>query len=464
MKFKSRYFLFLLACFVILFSCKKTGFTDSPNALLFTSTDTLHFDTVFTTVGSITQSFKIFNGNDQKLRISNIELAGGSTSVFKINVDGATGTSFSNIEVSPNDSIYVFVAVTIDPNNNTNPFLIQDSIKIEYNTNTTFIQLDAYGQNAHFLKNASVTKDTTWNNELPLVIIGDLIVEEGKTLTIEKGTRVYCHSNASITVNGTLTAIGEKYDSTKIIFRNDRLDEYYKDLPASWNGILFTENSINNELSFVSVLNATNAIVVRNPSLNSNPKLKMQQCIIDNASNAGLYGIYSSINVVNCLISNCGENIRIVAGGDYSFNHCTVASYSNNFLAHNSPVLSITDVDDNNQSFPLTADFTNSIFYGDDGLVADEISLQQMGTNTFNVNFENVLYKGNTPALANFTNSIQDQDPQFVNIDAFDNIFDFHLQDISPCVNSGKATSVNTDLDGIERDETPDIGCYEYKQ
>ncbi|QEC69400.1 hypothetical protein FRZ67_19605 [Panacibacter ginsenosidivorans] len=462
MKTRNLIFLLITAVAVFFVACKKTTFTDSPDALLFTSIDTIHFDTVFTSVGSITQSFKIFNANDQKLRISNIELAGGGSSVFKINVDGATGTSFNNIEIPPNDSIYVFVAATINPNNNTNPFLIQDSIKIEYNTNETFVQLDAYGQNANFLNNARVTKDTTWSNALPFVILGGLTVQEGKTLTIEKGTKIYSHAGATITVNGTLKAVGEKYDSTKIIFRNDRLDDYYKDLPASWNGILFTENSINNELAFASVLNATNAIVVRNPSFNSNPKLKIEESIIDNASGAGLYGIYSSIDATNCLVSNCTDNVKIVAGGDYNFNHCTVASYSNNFLTHNSPVLLITDVDDNNQSFPLTANFINSIFYGDDGLVTDEISLQQTGNNTFNINFENVLYKGNA-SNANFINSIQDQDPLFTTIDAFNNIFDFHLQDISPCVNTGKSTAVSIDLDGNERDEIPDIGCYEYK-
>jgi len=461
MKPGNLFYLLVVVIIVSFSACKKTGFNDCTNALLFTSVDTLHFDTVFTSVGSITQSFKIFNANDQKLRISNIELAGGSNSVFKINVDGTTGTSFHNIEVAPNDSIYVFVAATIDPNNNNNPFLIQDSIRIEYNTNETFVQLDAYGQNANFLTNASVTKDTSWSNELPFVITGGLTVPDNKTLTIEKGTKIYCHAGSTITVNGTLKAIGEK--DGKIIFRNDRLDEYYKDLPASWTGIVFTESSLNNELSFVSVLNAANAIVVRNPSGNSNPKLRIEQCRIDNASNAGLFGINSSINAVNCLISNCGENIKIVAGGNYSFNQCTVASYSNNFISHNAPVLSVNDVDDNNQSFPLTANFTNSIFSGDGGLVDDEISLQQAGNNTFDVNFSNVLYKGST-VTGNFENSIQNQDPLFVTIDAFENIFDFHLQDISPCVNTGTQTSINIDLDGNERDTNPDIGCYEYRQ
>jgi len=463
MKSSHIFFLLLTAIGSFFISCKKTTFTTSPNALLFTSEDALHFDTVFTTVGSITQSFKIFNANDQKLRISNIELAGGSSSVFKINVDGTTGTAFSNIEIAPNDSIYVFVAATIDPGNSSNPFFIQDSIQIEYNGNQKIVQLDAYGQNANFLTNAKVTKDTAWSNELPFIILGGLTIEEGNTLTIEKGTNIYAHAGATITVNGTLKAIGEKYDSTRIIFRNDRLDDYYKDLPASWQGMVFTESSISNELSFASILNATNAIVVRNPSANSNPKLTMQQSIIDNASNAGLYGIYSSIDAVNCLISNCTENIKIVAGGNYNFNHCTVAAYSNLFLTHDNPVLSITDIDDNNQIFPLTANFANSVFYGDDGIVTDEIILQQTGSNIFDVSFENVLYKGNT-ANGNFINSIQNTDPLFVTVDAFENIFNFLLQENSPCIDAGKSTGTMIDLNGNERDANEDIGCYEYRQ
>lgn len=461
MKARSIFILLLTAFTSFTISCKKTGFTDSKDAVVFFSEDALHFDTVFTTLGSITQSFKIFNVNDQKLRISNIELAGGSSSFFKMNVNGKSGTSFSDLEIAPNDSIYVFVAVTVDPNDDNNPFLIEDSIRISYNTNETFIKLDAYGQNAHFLNNAKVTQDTAWSNELPFVISGTLTIDEGNSLTIEKGTKVYCHAGAIITVNGTLKATGEKYDSTRIIFRNDRLDDYYRDLPASWGGIVFTETSINNALSFTSVFNATNAVIVKKPAANSNTKLIMQQCIIDNASDMGLYAINSSIDATNCLITNCRQNIKIAAGGSYQFDHCTVAAYSNLFLTHDSPVLSITDMDDNNQSFSLTASFINSTFYGDDGIVEDEINLQQNGSNTFNIRFENVLYKGNTIAV-DFINSIQNQDPGFRTIQVYDNLYDFHLQEISPCINAGIMNAPGIDLDGNPRDESPDIGCYEY--
>jgi hypothetical protein len=70
-------------------SCKKDSFITSENASISFSANSLHFDTVFTSVGSVTQSLKVFNLNDQKLRLSKIELAGGVSSAFKINVNAA---------------------------------------------------------------------------------------------------------------------------------------------------------------------------------------------------------------------------------------------------------------------------------------------------------------------------------------------------------------------------------------
>ena len=198
MKLLSLFFLFTFFAFTI--SCKKNSFATSPDALLFTSTDTLHFDTIFTGTGSITQSFKIFNLNDEKLLINNILLAGGYNSSFKINVDGSPGINFPNIEIAPNDSIYVFVAANINHNAINIPFLVQDSLQINYNGNVQWVHLDAYGQNAHFLRNASVTKDTSWNNDIPVVILGPLTVDQDKTLSVAKGVHVYCHSDAKIIV------------------------------------------------------------------------------------------------------------------------------------------------------------------------------------------------------------------------------------------------------------------------
>ncbi len=458
-------FIFLTGNLLVLHSCKKDSFITSADAFLFTSTDSLHFDTVFTTIGSVTQSFKIFNPNNQKLRINRLELAGSASSFFNLNAVGSPGTSFSNIDINANDSIYVFVSVTINPNSNTLPFLIQDSILIEYNSNQKYIQLNAYGQNANFLNNAIISSDTLWNNELPFVITGSLTINAGKILRINKGTHIYCHADAPILVNGTVKVNGEKYDSTKVIFTGDRLDEPYKNFPGSWPGIFFFETSINNELHFADIENATQGFILQAPSINSNPKLSLYECIINNMYDAAIFSVNSSVYAQNCLISNCGGSNINLMGGRYNFLHCTVASYSNNFLNHTSPVLSITDQSIDNMIFSVNANFTNCILYGESGLFTDEISLAKYGSD-FNVNFKNIFYKGSESPLATYTNSIQNQDPQFLNIDIEHNIFDFHLQSASPCINAGAETGIITDLDGNSRNfllNAPDIGCYEFQ-
>ena len=78
---------------------------------------------------------------------------GGSSSAYKMNVDGTSGTQFNNIEIEANDSLYVFVQVNINPNANNLPFIVRDSIQISYNGNNRLVQLEAWGQNAHFFRN-----------------------------------------------------------------------------------------------------------------------------------------------------------------------------------------------------------------------------------------------------------------------------------------------------------------------
>ena len=69
-------FIFLTVLIAsLIMACKKEGFIEGPNASIHLSEDTLFFDTVFTTTGSITQFFRIYNDNDQKLRVSDVSLA-----------------------------------------------------------------------------------------------------------------------------------------------------------------------------------------------------------------------------------------------------------------------------------------------------------------------------------------------------------------------------------------------------
>ena len=261
--------LISISILVLIYSCKKESFITSPDAQVSISADEIKFDTVFTTTGSITQSFKIFNENDQKLRLSSIKLIGGNSSYFKINADGFIGPEISNIEVEPNDSVYVFVSVSINQSAANVPFIIQDSIQINYNGTIQQVNLEAWGQNAHFYRDKKINADEIWNNDLPYVILGSLTVDANKKLTINKGCRIYVHADAPILVDGTLEINGEKDTVDRVQFRGDRLDEPYNDFPAGWPGIFFRATSKDNIFNYAVIKNAYQALAVLDPSINA---------------------------------------------------------------------------------------------------------------------------------------------------------------------------------------------------
>jgi hypothetical protein len=460
--------LIIFIVLTLVFSCKKESFTDSPNAKLSTSVDTIHFDTVFTSVGSVTQYFKIFNENDQKLRLSTVQLGGGINSVFKINVDGIEGPKVSNIEVEPNDSVYVFVTAKVDPTTTNLPFIVQDSVSIEFNGTKKWVQLEAWAQNANFYRSRLITNNETWVNNKPYIILGGLHVAPGITLTIDKGVRIYVHADAPLIIDGTLKVMGEKYDSTRVIFSGDRLDVPYRDFPASWPGIYFRAGSQDNQLNYAIIKNAYQGIVADQPSVNTNPKILLNECIIDNCYDAGLIAIRSDISARNCLISNCGKNLALVHGGKYEFTHCTAVSISNNFIAHKEPVLAIANFikeGNNTLTADLSAVFRNCIFWGENSSVEDEVVVAKQNGSGFQVTFENCLWKVKTdPSTIGVitSNMVVNQNPAFDSVNTQRNFYSFRLKQGSPAINKGVPTTVTSDLDGNTRvGSIPDLGAYE---
>ena len=139
----------IICALVVLASCKKENtITTDTNCKLTFSTDTVMFDTVFTSLGSSTHQLKIYNGYQDDLNISEIRLMGGEQSRFKINLDGVNGSEFYNKVIPAHDSLYTFLNVTIDPNDQYTPFVVEDSIMFVTNGNTQMIKLVAWGQNA----------------------------------------------------------------------------------------------------------------------------------------------------------------------------------------------------------------------------------------------------------------------------------------------------------------------------
>lgn len=447
---------------LLLFSCRKDSFITSPEARIGFSSDTLKFDTLFVTAGSTYRTLKIINENNQKLRLASLKLMGGSASAYKMNVDGVPGAQFSNLDIEANDSLYVFVQVNVDPGAGNLPFIIRDSIQVSYNGRNKLVQLEAWGQNAHFFRDKVINANETWNNDLPYVILGSLLVNTNQTLTINKGCRIYVHSDAPVVVNGTLNINGLKDTADRVYFQGDRLDDPYKDFPASWPGIFFLDNAKDNVLNYAVIKNAFQAIGLQNPSVNANPKLTLNECVIDNAYDAGIIALNSSIGARNCLITNCGKNLALAKGGDYQFIHCTVAAIGNRYVDHKYPVLTVSNYA-NSASANLSALFRNCIFWGENGLVEDEVVVIKNGNTTFNVNFDYNLWKVQSPP-ANITSNqiINNQPPLFDSINTTRNYYNFRLKTGSPAINKGINTGLTTDLDGKPRAVgLPDLGCFE---
>ena len=80
------YFLTILAGLV---ACNDNDtFTTSRSNVLTFSVDTVKMDTVFTTVGSSTYTFWVFNQSGDGIRLSTVRLRNGNQTGFRVNVDG----------------------------------------------------------------------------------------------------------------------------------------------------------------------------------------------------------------------------------------------------------------------------------------------------------------------------------------------------------------------------------------
>jgi hypothetical protein len=426
-------------------------------------TDTLRFDTLFATTGSPTAGFVIANPDRGTLRIDEVRLMGGTASPYRINVDGSPGPVSGPFDIEGGDSLHVFVTVRMPTGPSPLPFLVSDSIRVRSAGRSRSVILEAYGQNARFLRNTVVDRDTRFDDSLPYVVLGALQVAANARLTLARGTRVYLHADAPLIVDGTLLAEGEP--ARPVLFTGDRLDEGYRDLPGSWPGIYFRSTSTGNRLTHAIIRNAYNGLAAEQPDARGGYKLTLRQCTIDNAAEAGILAVASSVDAVNCLVLNCGGNIALGKGGDHRFVHCTVASFSNRFLQHKSPVFVATDWDSTRTGItfhPLTVELTNCILWGSEGGVDNEAVVSRRGTTPFRMTFRNCLYRGADPTATLLTDNLKNLDPRFDSIDIAKRHFDLRIQRRgSPAVDKGLPAGIANDIEGRPRDARPDIGCHE---
>jgi len=412
----TRLLVFLLIINLLSFSaCRKDEFNSDKGFSLAFSMDTVMFDTVFTTIGSSTQALVIRNNGKSRINISKITLARGKASPFRLNIDGTAAEQYKDLEIGPNDSAYIFVKVTIDPNNQNSPLIESDSIVFETNGNLQDVKLVAWGQDAYFHHNEVLKGNITLPADKPHVIYGTLSADNGCKLIITEGTKLYFHSNSSLEIRkgASLQVLGTL--ELPVIFTGDRLDGDYPSLPGLWDGIWLESGSINNSFTYTEIRNARVGIQADRCGLADGEPLRLHNCMIHNMTNYGLLATKAYIVATNCQISNCGGNIvSIENGGNYDFRNCTLARY---FSGKGYPALSISNYfqDSTGKQWPgaLTgAYFGNCIVAGNQ---QDEISLNELKGTPFVFQFDKGLVNWNKQKdyETNFINCIFNKDVNF---------------------------------------------------
>lgn len=481
MKLIKQFFWLYFFVFLVFSSCKKDERLTDSGAKLNFSTDEVLFDTVFTTVGSTTKIFKIYNPHSQSLTISKAFLATGNNSQFRINIDGLSGTSFTDIEIMAGDSLFAFVQVTVDPDSTNSPMLIKDSIIFVTNGNTQDINLTAIGQDVYLHKPdhfsttgfppySIIDCNAIWTDDKPHLIFGYAVVDEGCTLTMMERTRVHLNNQAVLWIydGGTLKISGSK--GNEVTFQGARLEPEYKELPGQWGKIWLSSGSLNNVIDWAIIKNGSIGVQSDTLGASASPTLLITNTIIKNMSAAALYGQGSFIRGYNCVFANCGQYVAaLTIGGRYSFEHCTFANFWSG-SQRTTPSIALSnyyiDINGTTQIRDLdSAYFGNCIMYGN---IDEEVGLDSstFGGN-FNYKFDHCLVKtalNTTDGVHyNTVSPYQNLDPQFVDA----SVNNYQLKATSPAIDGGDTgIFIGTDLNASDRPNPstslPDLGAYEY--
>lgn len=467
--------LILILSIGYLFSCEDEKYMSSSDAKLLFSVDTVMFDTVFTTVGSTTQHLKIYNPYEQKVLISSIKLAKGEASSFRLNINGVSSNEIKNLEIAPFDSMYIFVEVTVDPNGQSLPLVVKDSIEFVTNANRQDVDLVAWGQDFNLIRR-EVLKNTTWTNEKPYLIYNYAYVDSSSTLTIEPGTKIYFHKDAGLYVKGKILAKGTV--ENPILMHGDRLEDVYANVPDQWNGVLLYSGSKNNEFNNVEIKNANIGLQVGNIEDKGFATVKLNNVKIQNMAYAGIFAMKSDIQASNCLVTNCGfYAVALLVGGNYEFNHSTIANYwgGYGFKARTTPSLLIQNYLNIKKDKPLylgdlvKADFGNCIITGN-AIDENELGLGRNSDAQFNYKFDRcILQVADTFKTNNadrFVNILKGVNPKFV--DPYKKM-NFELDTLSKAkdaANKSISKLYPADLKGRDRfmDNGPDIGAMERQE
>ena len=446
-------------------SCISDDITDSPSAVLSFSTDTVSFGTIFTDLNTPTARLQVFNRNNKGIIISSIKFKNPDTP-FRLNVDGVSASSFSDVEIRSNDSIYIFMECFIDPDDSREPQRHSDRLEFITNGVTQEVEVEAWAWNVTRLYSFTVEEDMTFTAERPYVIFDTLKVLPDVTLKIQPGAWLLFHDKAAMKIHGTLLALGE---TDKFIrMSGDRLDDIlpdvaYDQLAGQWGGIDIAPESFGNRFEFVNMRSTVTGLRVDSCGDLSKNKLTLVNSWLHNSQENVLSSEYAVVDAFGCCFSEAAGNVVKLIGGKHNFVQCTISNaylFSSYFLPNLYLGHCMPEEGEENPQPLMSASFENGIVWGVIGSPLDPGDL--IGSDVY---MRNMLFKANGSDDENFINCIWNEDPLFYTIRE-DYFFDYRLQPDSPAIGAGNPAFLTPeclyDMDGIYRlaEGMPALGAY----
>lgn len=455
-------------------SCIEDGVSTSAADQPAFSTDTVRMGSLLTLGPSPTSRFIVYNHHDKIMNISDIAFRDDDAGQFRINVDGMSGRRFSNVEVRPNDSIFVFVEATLAENGKNVPVDVLAHIDFRVNGVTSSMPVKAQGQDVTRLKgDTRFAGEATLSPHKPYLVNDSLVVEQGATLTLPAGTRLLMHDDAAIVVHGTIRIEGTVEKPVEIT--GDRSGFVAASIPyevmsGQWRGIRFFPTSSGNIVSHASIRNSEEGIILDHcGGTTGSPALTLHNSVVRNTKNYVVEAIHSSLVAVGCELTDASLGILRLVGSEHVVSQCTLGNYYL-FTAIGGPALRMEHVDPDDTDEPepenpadkelpwLTADISNSIIYG----LGPDISHGDL--TGLPVMLRNCLLKSAGSDDENFIDCLWDTDPLFgVWRDGY--IFDYRLAAESPAIGAGDPSLLSpmaeTDMLGAARAGNPTLGAYQ---
>ncbi len=447
------YFLFTLS--IVLCQCTpdEEDISRSGELRLSFSQDTVLFDTLFTERQSITKQLKVYNTAENAVE-TNIALAEGRDSYYKVYVNGRQDVLFEDVLIRGGDSLLILVEVQLPARDEDLPFLIEDALLFVTNQAEQAVRLLSWGQEAHFIRALTVSRDTTFSGSRPLVITDSIWVQQPATLTIEAGTKLYFERGGNLWIDGSLQVKGSV--EAPVLFTHVRQDDTYANAPGQWQGILMSEQSKDHLINYAIVRNAEVGFFLATADEDTIPDLRISNTIIENMSINGILAGNADIDAYNLQVTHCIVNaVGNFGKGYYRYRHCT---FANDALAvsREGPTLFFSDtlLAESSIAQPFELVLINNIIWGSR---KDELSLLLEQASS-EVAIRSNLIKADPAAFPFVEENILNEPPQFTD----PAIYIYTLDSTSAAIDQGVPLNIAQDIRGFDRDSLPDLGAYEY--